>query len=114
MTLLDTSIVIDQLRKGETHPGNISILTIIELLRGIPSEKRRALKENLEELYNVQQISNEVVLEYCRIYTELKESGELIQDADILIAATAIASEDELSSKDSDFKRLTKNGLVLA
>lgn len=103
MTLLDTNIVIDLLGKADTRPGKISIFIFIEILRGVSPDKGRLLKENLEELYDVRQVSNEVVLEYCRVYTGLVESGEIIPDIDILIAATAIASGDDLISNDIYF-----------
>mgnify|MGYP006307828097 FL=1 len=113
MNLYDTNIVIDQLQNRQPFPGKISVLTLIELLRGIPEEKRRKLSSSLEELYNVETISNEIILEYCSIYTILKKEGLLIPDADLLIAATALANQCELITNDSHFKRLEKNGLKL-
>ncbi len=40
MKLLDTSIVIDDLRRGVFEEGAISTITLIEVLRGVPPEKR--------------------------------------------------------------------------
>jgi hypothetical protein len=73
MKLYDTNIVIDQLQDKEPLTGKISVLTLIELLRGIPKEKRRSLKSSLEELYQVEAISHEIILEYCafiQLYTQ--------------------------------------------
>lgn len=111
MKLYDTNIVIDQLQKRELTTGKISIITLIQLLRGIPEEKRLTLKTSLEELYNVETLSNEIILEYCKLYTTLKIEGLLIPEADLLIAATTIANKDELVTIDFHFKRLEKHGL---
>ncbi len=113
MKLYDTNIVIDQLQYREPLPGKISVFTLIELLRGIPEEKRRSLKSSLEELYQVEAISNEIILEYCSIYSALKTEGLLIPDVDLLIAATALVNQCELESNDTHFERLEKRGLKL-
>jgi len=82
-------------------------------LRGVSGEKRRRVKELLEESFELATISNEVIEAYCHLYTKLKSRGLLIPDADLIIAATAIAHNMTLKTKDEHFKRLRDLGLKL-
>ena len=52
MRLIDTSVLIDDLRKGVYEEGSISIITLIEVLRGISSKKRKRVKQLLENRDN--------------------------------------------------------------
>ena len=113
MKLIDTSVLIDNLRRGRYEEGSISIITLIEVLRGIPSEKRDRAKQLLERSFDVLNIDNKVILKYCELYTSLKRRGLLIPDADLLIAATAIANNLTLVTKDKDFERIKELGLKL-
>lgn len=113
MKLYDTNEVINHLQKGESKPGKISIITLIELLRGVQEEKRLEIKTNLEELYQTQNLTNNIILTYCKLYTSLKTEGTLIPDADLLIAATTIANEDVLVTNDTHFQRLKEKGLKI-
>ena len=114
MILLDTDVVIEMLRKRRYEAGAISIITLIEVLRGLRAEKRKKVKELLEESFDVLNIDNQVIETYCSIYRNLKEKGMLLPDADILIAATAISNNMTLKTKDKHFKELEKFGLKLA
>lgn len=58
MRLLDTDAIIDQLRKKEHQPGAISVITLIEVLRGTDREKRTTVKELLEESYPTLNLDN--------------------------------------------------------
>ncbi len=40
MKLIDTSVLIDNLKKGVYEEGVISVISLIELLRGLSSRKR--------------------------------------------------------------------------
>ncbi len=113
MKLIDTSVLIDNLRRGVFEEGSISIITLIEVLRGVPQEKRNKVKQLLERSFDILGIDNKVILKYCDLYTSLKQRGQLISDADLLIVATAIASNLVLVTKDKDFERLRKLGLNL-
>jgi len=114
MILLDTDVVIEMLRKRRYEAGAISIITLIEVLRRLKTEKREKVKELLEESFDVLNINNQVIEMYCSIYRNLKEKGMLVPDADILIAATAISNNITLKTKDKHFKELKKFGLKLA
>jgi predicted nucleic acid-binding protein len=52
-------------------------------------------------------------LKYCELYDKLRETGEILYDADLPIAATAITSNLTLVSRDKHFERLLKHGLKL-
>jgi predicted nucleic acid-binding protein len=106
-------MIVELLRTRKHEIGAISIITLIEVLRGIKTEKRTEVKKLLEKSFNVLNINNTVVETYCGLYETLKKEGKLIPDADILIAATSIAYGLKLKTKDQHFKRLKTQGLKL-
>ena len=114
MNLLDTDIIIEMLRERKHEVGAISIITLIEILRGLETKKRAKVKELLEESFNLLNLDNEVIETYCNLYHKLKEEGTLIPDADLLIAATAMSHNITLKTKDEHFERLRHLGLKLA
>ncbi len=114
MMLFDTDVITEMLRKRRYEVGAISIITLIEILRGLKTEKREKVKKLLEESFDIVNINNQVIETYCSIYRNLKEKGLLIPDADTLIAATAISNNMTLKTRDKHFKELKKFGLKLA
>ena len=107
MPLFDTSVLIDMLRdRKEFMIGNISVITLVEMLRGVDNVKRGDVKKLLEESFDIVELNNEVINEYCKLYNLLKKDGKLIPDADLLIAATAKAVDEELYTCDKDFEIL--------
>ena len=113
MSLFDTDMVIGLLRDRRYEVGSISIITLIEILRRLETKKRAKVKELLEESFNLINLGNEVIQTYCNLYHRLKEEGTPIPDADLLIAATAIAHNLTLKTEDQHFKRLREFGLKL-
>ncbi len=113
MNLLDTGIIIEMIRKKKNELGFISPVTIIEILRGVETKKRLRVKELLEETFRPLNIDNKIIMTYCTLHENLKEQGALIPDADLLIAATAIAYDLTLKTKDEHFQRLKPLGLKL-
>jgi len=111
MTIFDTSAVLDMLRRKSFELGSISAITLIEVIRGLSSEKRKAIKRLLEESFEVLYLDNDTVLEYCRLYESLKKKGELLPDADLLVAATASARGEELVTKERHFSKLAELGV---
>ena len=121
-SLLDTSILIAFLR-GESRVVNrveeylkkfdrlsLSIITYYEILRGLKYlGNKRKLKE-FEELMDKCEIvllDRDIVKKASEIYAELKKKGELIEDADILIAATCIIKGYILiTDNEKHFKRI--------
>ncbi|HII85862.1 TPA: type II toxin-antitoxin system VapC family toxin [Candidatus Bathyarchaeota archaeon] len=111
MNLFDTGIVIEMLKQKKHSPGAISPLTLIEVLRGIESRKRTKIKHLLEECFSVINIGNSTIEAYCDLYSKLKKEGTLLPDADLIIAASAMANNLALVTSDEHFKRLKPLGL---
>ncbi len=88
-----------------------SIISKAELYYGAYNSKR--IQKNLENLSKVDDVLTPVYLEevaaewFGKIKAELKRQGNLIMDADILIASTAIANDLVLVTNNTDhFKRI--------
>jgi predicted nucleic acid-binding protein len=113
MRLIDSDALIDDIRRGAAEEGAISVITLLEVLRGVDEEKRREVKELLEKSHEVKGVDNDVVLLACSLYEKVKKAGEPVPDADLIIAATAIAHSLPLETGDAHFNRLTKYGLKL-
>ena len=113
MILFDTDTIIEMLRKKRYELGAISVVTLIEVLRGLNAEKRKRAKVLLEESFDILNLNNEVIETYCSIYQKLRKEGLIIPDADLLIAATAISNNMTLKTRDEHFKRLEFLGLKL-
>jgi len=113
MNLLDTDIILELLHKRRHEIGAISLITLIEILRGIEDKKRIRVKDLLEKSFSVQRLDNETIITYCSLYRKLKKEGVLIPDADLLIAATAMSRNIMLKTHDEHFTRLVEFGLKL-
>jgi predicted nucleic acid-binding protein len=113
MNLLDTDVVIELLRQKRYEEGSISVITLIELLRGLEARKRPQVKNRLEESFNVEDLDNDTIETYCNLYQKLTDQGAAIPDADLLIAATAMTQSIALKTRDEHFKRLQVHGLRL-
>lgn len=114
MKLLDTSVIVELLRKKKYEFGNISIITLIEVLRGTKTEKRKKVKNLIEKSFQVINLDNKIVKTYCDLHDKLKEEGKIIPDADLLIAATAITHNLTLKTRNKKhFERLKKHGLKM-
>ena len=111
MNLLDTDAVIRVLRERTYEIGHITVVTLIEVLRGINDEKRAEIKGLLEDSFDLVSLDNKVVTTYCTLYHQLREKGETIPDADLLIAAAAISYDLPLKTGDQHFERLEAFGL---
>jgi tRNA(fMet)-specific endonuclease VapC len=88
----------------------ISIITLGEMLAFVKrgnwgSWKRSVLEELLQDLV-VMGISDQILETYAEIDTYLVRTGNPIQQNDIWIAATAIASGAHLLTTDKDFDPL--------
>lgn len=57
-------------------------------------------------IYPILYLDIEIIETACRIHANLKNKGRAIQDADVLIAATAITRGLILVSNDSDMARI--------
>ena len=93
----------------------LSAISLIEFLRYYRvEERRRRLKTLLEDIFQIVGIDNDVILTYCKFYTTLKERGEPIEDADLLIASIAISKDLILYTLNlKHFERLSEFGLKI-
>ncbi len=113
MNFFDTSIIIDMIKENRYRAGIISPITLLEVLRGIDEKKRPMVKRLLEASFPVANLNNPAIETYCSLYQKLKEEGTSLPDADLLVAATAIANDLVLETSDRHFQRLTLLGLRL-
>lgn len=103
--IFDTTALIQAIRKKtDFEEGSISVITLIEVLRGVENaEKREKTAGLLHEVFEIVDMDEEVASAYLRLYFELKKKGELSSDADELIAATALSQGEELLTSDKGF-----------
>ena len=113
MNLFDTDIIIEMLKEKKHRSGFVSPITLIEILRGIETGKRTKVKQLLEESFGLANIDNKTIEAYCDLYCKLRREGTLLPDADLLIAATAMAHDLSLETRDDHFQRLKALGLKL-
>ncbi len=113
MSLFDTGIVIEMLKQKKHSFGAISPLTLIEILRVAESEKRKRIQHLLEESFLVVNLDNSTIEAYCDLYSRLKNEGILLPDADLLIAASALAHHLTLVTNVEHFQRLKPLGLLI-
>lgn len=121
-SVLDTDILSAIMRKNEVvlqrgqayveahRQFTISIITRYELLRGL-NAKNASSQIKAFEIFcassNVLGLTGEVVDRAAVIYGDLHRRGELISDADILIAATALVHNYTLVTNNEDhFRRI--------
>ncbi len=104
--LLDTDILSAIMRRNpsvtqrarsylEAHGRfTFSVITRYEVLRGLLAKgaaKQLAAFDQLCGMSSVLAVTDPIIVEAATVYAELHRRGELIGDADILIAATAIS-----------------------
>ena len=126
-SVLDTDILSALMRQDATAISNaqvylsshsqfsISIITRYEVLRGLSAKNAtsqiaafHAMCQSME----VFPLSDEVIVRAADIYGELHQTGQLIGDADILIAATCLENGCEMvTNNTSHFSRIP--GLVV-
>jgi len=116
--IIDTSVLIEysKVKRLELLDGsNISFVTLLEFLRYYKNERtRKRIKALLEDFFKIITLDNDIALVYCDLYNKLKERGTLIDDADLLIASSAIAKNMTLFTLNlKHFERLAKFGLKL-
>jgi predicted nucleic acid-binding protein len=103
MKLLDTDVLIEIIKQNkieELKDSCISIITLLEYLRGIKNEEdRKIAKENIEKIARIVGLENKSILIYSKIYEKLKGKGKLISDADLLQASIAIERLKEFNLK---------------
>ena len=120
--LLDTNIVSYILRKNDTiniklenvrsrgEEVFISCIAYYEVKRGLLYAKATRQLSDLNQLCRLYKVlfldDIEIIEKACEIHANLKRRGLPIQEADILIASTAITRGLILVSHDSDMQRV--------
>ena len=98
--LLDTGIVFEFFsnKKSSSKTENIliesraalSTITVFELFNGVTNVKHIEQREQFVTLCSLINFTDSIARKASKIYTKLKLSGNLIDTADIIIAASAI------------------------
>jgi tRNA(fMet)-specific endonuclease VapC len=88
----------------------ISAITYYEILRGLKFSGAAQQEKVFEEFVSVNPILS-VDIDVCRraaeIHTQLRRAGQLIEDADLLIAATALVNDCVLvTNNTSHYERI--------
>lgn len=120
--LLDTNIISAQLKRNEIIQEKlrrvelqgeevfISCVSYYEVKRGLlyvnATRQLSEFNEFCQEVTVLYLDDLEIIERACEIHADLKRRGRPIQDADILIAATAITRGLVLVSNDSDMLRV--------
>ena len=121
-TLLDTDVLSGLMRKTPTalnrartyladhRQFTISLVTRFEILRGLKAKRAAAQLAAFDAFCGsneVVPITDGVIVRAADIYADLHGRGQLIPDADILIAATAIENALVLATNNlGDFGRI--------
>ncbi len=128
MYLLDTNIISARMQNHEKveaklnaaanaeEPVFMSGVSHYEIKRGllaVNATRKLKIYEEIRQDFQMLFLDTEDVFDKAaEIYADLKQRGQLIQDADILIAATALLRNLILVSNDSHFQRIS--GLATA
>ena len=99
--LIDTSIIIDHLRKRnkrksilyhliDTHVLHTSTMVEFELFAGATDSRKRQDTQDILLLCKVLPFTSEIAQQAANIYQQLKQKNELIEIRDIIIASTAM------------------------
>lgn len=118
--LLDTNIIVDHLRKKEIIDGDIifsgagtSIITLGELIYGAyKSNNKEKSLQKIDDIFKmlkleIVNLNGEAISEFGRIKANLEITGERLEDFDLLIAATALANNFTLVTRNiKHFKRI--------
>ena len=108
-------VVAAQARQHQSLYGhlNITIITYYEVMKGheyVRAYKRQHLFDEFCKMNNVLQLDQKACRKAAQIYAELRRRGNLIPDADILIAGIALAGDYTIVTQNAKhFKRI--NGL---
>ncbi|MBN2412971.1 type II toxin-antitoxin system VapC family toxin [candidate division KSB1 bacterium] len=107
--LLDSSILIDYFRKRDKSKSVLyklsnkynfclSIITVFEIKIGIKTEKQSQDYLTLTKNIEILSIDEECINQAVNIYNYLKKQNNLIELADLLIAATAMSNSLPLAT----------------
>ena len=90
----------------------ISMITRYEILRGLKAKDATVQLRHFEtfcEKNLILPLTDEIIVRASEIYAELRRKGELVGDADILIAASAmIHGLGVVTNNETHFKRISE------
>lgn len=111
--ILRKNVIIDNKLQEVTRLGAevfISCISYFEVKRGLLAVNATRQLADFDLFFRKYEIlfvdDLEIIENACKIQVDLKSRGHRLEDADILIAATAITRGLILVSKDSDFQRV--------
>lgn len=115
MTFLDSSAIIDMLQgveetvdyvedRGEPYlTSSLCVYEVLEGRLGAGTTDVQAVRQDFDGVHSLA-LTEEVSLEAARLQDELLDDGERMATRDLLVAATATSTGDELVVADSDFQ----------
>jgi len=122
LTIIDTSVIIpflngapeivDKVRDVSRTSDRvvITVITAYEMLKGayLSSKREDNLRDVREAISNMEvlDLTPEACEEASSIFCSLKESGKMISEFDILIAAIAKANGEAILTRDQHFKSI--------
>ncbi len=128
MTIIDTSVlipflngapdVVDKVREvsSKTDRIEITIITAYEIMKGayLSSKREDNLEDVKEAISNMQilDLTPQACEEASRIFYSLKESGKMISEFDILIAAIAKTNGENILTRDRHFESIKGIDLI--
>jgi predicted nucleic acid-binding protein len=101
--LVDTDCLIDyykgelELNTEDSH--NISEITVYEFIRGTKDVKEA--KRMLEESFSIVWLDDEILEKASETWRNLKTTGRLIEDRDLMIGTTAIVKKLKLLTRNA-------------
>ncbi len=122
--LLDTSIIIDHLRKRDKQKSMlfsiadrfdlfVSSITIFELFAGATDERKKNDIENIISAVKIIPFSTDIAKEAGVLYISLKKENRMLEIRDIFIAATAATLNLPIVTINRDhFERIKKIELL--
>jgi predicted nucleic acid-binding protein len=115
VTFLDSSAIIDMLQgveetvdyvedRGEPYlTSSLCVYEVLEGRLGAGTTDVQAVRQDFDGVHSLA-LTEEISLEAARLQGELLDDGERMATRDLLIAATAKSTGDELVVADSDFQ----------
>ena len=95
--LKSNQVIANRLKREITNNSiKISLISYYEILRGlkyIENQKKILKFESLLKIFDMLEMNLDTFEIAAKIYSELRKSGNLIDDADLLIAANCIVND---------------------
>jgi len=107
----DVAVAKAQIYLASHAEFTFSIITRYEILRGLKAKGARVQIETFDQFCaanRILPITDEIIVQASEIYADLHQRGQLISDADILIAAAAMVHQLAIvTNNEHHFGRIT-------